>query len=186
MDSPTRFFDDECRNFAGQTKGAVGVKLDATDRQLLALLHNHARMSLQELADHVGLSRVTVHERVKKLQQKGIIIDFRTNVDPESLGYPVLAWVGLLTEQGEQAYRTLEDLGQIAEIEAAYVVTGHFDILVKVRAQSNSHLQQILFGKIDKVYGFQRSETMVVLSAAIDKSGLDPTLYADAPEVPAK
>ncbi|WP_242848262.1 Lrp/AsnC family transcriptional regulator [Sulfobacillus thermosulfidooxidans] len=158
-------------------KGDETLELDDIDRQILMLLHNEARMPLQELATRIGLSRAAVHDRVKKLIQSGVIRGFELRVDPDLLGYPVLAWIGLLTVQGTEAYRTLEDLSHIPEIEAAYVVTGHYDFLVKVRARSNAHLQQLLFEKIDQVHGFQRSETMVVLSAAVDKGTLDPKLY---------
>lgn len=154
------------------------MELDDIDRQILVLLHDQARMPLQELAGRVGLSRAAVHERVKKLVNSGVIQSFEIRVNPDLLGYPVLAWIGLLTVQGTEAYQTLEDLSQIPEIEAAYVVTGHFDFLVKVRAKSNAHLQKILFEKIDQIHGFQRSETMVVLSAALDKGSLDPQLYS--------
>ncbi|AEJ39080.1 transcriptional regulator, AsnC family [Sulfobacillus acidophilus TPY] len=153
------------------------MELDDIDRQILVLLHDQARMPLQELATRIGLSRAAVHDRVKKLIQSGVIRGFELRLDPDLLGYPVLAWIGLLTVQGTEAYQTLEDLSQIPEIEAAYVVTGHFDFLVKVRARNNAHLQQLLFEKIDQVHGFQRSETMVVLSAAVDKGALDPKLY---------
>ncbi|HBQ94994.1 MAG: Lrp/AsnC family transcriptional regulator [Firmicutes bacterium] len=158
------------------------MELDHIDRQILVIMQDNARIPLQELADRVGVSRPTMHDRVKKLVQRGYISKFHTDIDPDHMGYPVLAWVGLLTEQGESAHRTLDELREIPEIEAAYVVTGHFDILVKVRAQTNSHLQRILFEKIDRVFGFQRSETMIVLSAAVEKHGLDPSLWQNAKE----
>lgn len=161
------------------------MDLDHVDRRILSIMHDNARIPLQELADRIGVSRPTMHDRVKKLVQRGYISKFHTEVNPEQMGYPVLAWVGLLTEQGESAYKTLEELKSIPEIEAAYVVTGRFDVLVKVRAQTNSHLQKILFEKIDRVSGFQRSETMMVLSAAVEKHGLDPVLW-QPPELVSK
>ncbi len=163
-------------------KGVVAMDLDHIDRQILVILQENARIPLQELADQVGVSRPTVHDRVKKLLHRGYIAKFYADVDPELMGYPVLAWVGLLTDQGDSAHRTLDELRAIPEIEAAYVVTGHFDILVKVRAQTNSHLQKILFEKVDRVFGFQRSETMIVLSAAVEKNGLDPSLWSGMPK----
>lgn len=152
------------------------IDLDKTDLQIISILIDNSRIPLQELADRIGYSRVTISERVKRLREKGVISKYQSVIDSEMLGYTVLAWVGLSTVQGKEAYRTLEDLQQILEIESAYVVTGQFDILVKIRAKNNAHLQQILFEQVDQVYGFKRSETMVVLSAAVEKNGLDSRL----------
>ncbi len=154
----------------------MSLELDKVDLKIISILIDNARIPLQELADKVGFSRVTVSERVKKLREKGVIEKYQSVIDSDMLGYSVLAWVGLSTVQGKESYRTLEDLKQILEIESAYVVTGQFDILVKIRAKNNAHLQQILFEQVDQVYGFKKSETMVVLSAAVEKNGLDSRL----------
>jgi len=79
----------------------------------------------------------------------------------------------LNTAQGSEAYRTIEELRQLPEVEEIYVVTGRYDYLLKVRALDNEDLQRILFDKIDHVYGFRRAETMVVLSSPVEKCGID-------------
>lgn len=157
-------------------KRGRGLEFDNFDRRIMAILATDGRISLQELADRINLSRAAVHERLKKLQLRRVVQGYRAILDAEQLGYPVLAWVGLQTAQGVEAYKTLDELQAIPEIEAAYVVTGQFDILVKIRAHDNAHLQKILFENVDQVSGFKRSETMVVLSASTDKYGLSPDL----------
>ncbi|MCL6575034.1 MULTISPECIES: Lrp/AsnC family transcriptional regulator [Kyrpidia] len=150
----------------------ASVKLDALDLTILQMLEQDGRLSYQELANHTGVSRVTIHERVRRLTQRGIIEGFHARLNPASLGYRVTAIVGLMAVQGAAAYQTIEDLKAIPEIEEVHVVTGRYDYLVKIRARDNEDLERILLTNIDQVYGFQRAETMVVLSSPVDRGGL--------------
>lgn len=148
------------------------VKLDELDLTILQLLEQDARLPYQEIANQTGVSRVTIHERVRRLVQRGVITGFHTRLNPASLGYRVTAIVGLMAIQGAAAYQTIEDLKNIPEIEEVHVVTGRYDYLIKIRARDNEDLERILLTKIDQVYGFQRAETMVVLSSPVDRGGL--------------
>lgn len=147
--------------------------LDGIDLAIMKTLQENARSSYQEIATRVGVSRVTIHERIRKLMESGIIEGFHARVNARRIGYRVTAIVGLNTIQGSEAYRTIEELRQLPEVEEIHVVTGRYDYLVKVRALDNEDLQRILFNKIDQVYGFQRAETMVVLSSPVEKCGID-------------
>ncbi len=147
-------------------------KLDDLDLTILKMLEQDARLPYQELANHTGVSRVTIHERVRRLIQRGVISGFHTRLNPASLGYRVTAIVGLMAIQGAASYQTIEDLKNIPEIEEVHVVTGRYDYLIKIRARDNEDLERILLTKIDQVYGFQRAETMVVLSSPVDRCGL--------------
>lgn len=147
--------------------------LDAMDLAIMKTLQENARSSYQDIATRVGVSRVTIHERIRKLIESGIIEGFHARVNARRIGYHVTAIVGLTTIQGSEAYRTMEELQQLPEVEEIHIVTGRYDYLVKVRALDNEDLQRILFNKIDQVYGFQRAETMVVLSSPVEKCGID-------------
>lgn len=147
--------------------------LDAMDLTIMKTLQENARCSYQDIAGRIGVSRVTVHERIRKLIESGVLEGFHARVNARRIGYHVTAIVGLNTIQGSEAYRTIEELQQLPEVEEIHVVTGRYDYLVKVRALDNEDLQRILFDKIDQVYGFRRAETMVVLSSPIEKCGID-------------
>ncbi|MDD4239310.1 MAG: Lrp/AsnC family transcriptional regulator [Desulfotomaculaceae bacterium] len=147
--------------------------LDAMDLAIMKSLQENARSSYQDIATQIGVSRVTVYERIRKLIESGIIEGFHMRVNARKIGYNVTAIVGLITVQGNKANRTTEELQQITEVEEVHVVTGRYDYLVKVRALDNEDLQNILLNKIDQVYGFRRAETMVVLSSPIEKYGID-------------
>ncbi|KJS11418.1 MAG: AsnC family transcriptional regulator [Peptococcaceae bacterium BRH_c8a] len=147
--------------------------LDNIDLTTLQILQDNARCSYQEIANRLGVSRVTIYERVRKLTENGFIEGFHVKVNARRIGYPVTAIVGLITIQGSEAYRTINELRAIYEVEEIHVVTGRYDYLVKVRARDNEDLQQILLTRIDQVHGFQRAETMVVLSSPVEKCGID-------------
>lgn len=147
--------------------------LDAIDLTILRILQENVRSSYKEIADQLGVSRVTIYERVRKLTENGIIDGFHLRVNAHRIGYPVTAIVGLITIQGSEAYRTIQELQQLPEVEQVHVVTGRYDYLVMVRARDNEDLQYLLLNKIDQVYGFKRAETMVVLSSPVEKCGID-------------
>lgn len=142
--------------------------MDEADRVIVQSLAKNGRGSLQVVADQLGLSRATVHERVRKLTNAGVLRAFRADVDWTALGFHVMAWVALQTDQGKSSYQVLDDLAQIKEVDAAYLVTGRFDCLVKIRARDHQDLQRVLFDELGKVGGFRRAETMVVLSTPFE------------------
>ncbi|HHW42689.1 MAG TPA: Lrp/AsnC family transcriptional regulator [Desulfotomaculum sp.] len=147
--------------------------LDDMDLAILQSLQQNARASYQEIASRLGVSRVTVYERVRKLVESGVIEGFHVRVNARRIGYPVTAIVGLSTLQGKEAYRTIEEFKKLPEVEEVHVVTGRYDYLVKVRARDNEDLQRILLTKIDQIHGFQRAETMIALSSPVEKCGID-------------
>jgi DNA-binding Lrp family transcriptional regulator len=153
--------------FGGQPARAR-VHLDQQDRRILEFLVANARVSFQDIARELGVSRATVHERVKKMAQLGIIQGYHAAVNWSLVGYPVTALIALQTEQGQASYSVLEDLAKIREVESAYLVAGRFDCIVKVRAESHEHLQAVLFDLIGKIRGFHRAETMVVLTTPLE------------------
>ncbi|MBI2840546.1 MAG: Lrp/AsnC family transcriptional regulator [Acidobacteria bacterium] len=157
------------------------VKLDAVDRCLLAALIEDGRMAFSEIARRAGVAPATIHERFAKLRQAGIVRGFAVLLDPRSLGYTVTAMVHLRTELAENVERTVADLTAIPEVEEIHVVTGEYDIWVKVRARDTSHLQDLLINRIHRVTGFVRSATEVSLTTPLERIGsaFDHDLGAD-------
>jgi Lrp/AsnC family transcriptional regulator for asnA, asnC and gidA len=147
--------------------------IDHNDLAILKALAANGRASYQEIANELNVSRVTVHERVKKLINKGIISGIYAQINPEALGYTVCAYVGLITSQGKQSYKVLDSLQGIEEIEEIHIITGKYDVLIKIRAKNHRHLQEILFEKVGAIYGFDRSETMIILSSPKENRGLN-------------
>jgi Lrp/AsnC family transcriptional regulator for asnA, asnC and gidA len=147
------------------------VRLDDVDRFILAALQEDGRMPLSEIARRVGVAPATVHERVGKLRRAGVVEGFQVRLKAPALGFTVTALVHLRTELADQVERTIEDLRAIDEVEEVHVVTGEYDLVVKLRAKDTAHLQEVLVQKLHRVTGFIRSATEVCLTTPLERPG---------------
>ncbi|MFP3467209.1 Lrp/AsnC family transcriptional regulator [Leifsonia sp. SIMBA_070] len=115
---------------------------DAVDRALLAELQRDGRQSIAELARTVHMSNSAVAERIRRLEQAGVVSGYRAVVDPERLGYGILAFLRLRYPSSQ--YKPLHDLlADIPEVIEAHHVTGDDCFILKVVATSMRHLEQV-------------------------------------------
>ena len=118
-------------------------QLDDTDRKLLALLVNDARLSLKEIAREVGLSSPSAGERLRRLQERGIVRRFTVEMEPASLGFPVQAIVRVHPLPGK--VRLVQELLEgIAEAAECDKVTGDDCFVARVFVRSIGHLDSVL------------------------------------------
>ena len=149
----------------------VPMKLDQVDLTILAALQENGRMPLSEIARRASVAPATVHERLAKLRRAGVVQGFAVRLNPRALGYTVTALIHLRTGLAEQVERTVADLRAIPEVEEVHVVTGEYDLAVKVRARDTAHLQDLLVSRIHRVAGFIRSATEVCLTTPLERTG---------------
>lgn len=164
----THGVDVPARKTAKRRTTAHPAGIDELDVEILARLCRDARRSYVEIARELNVANATVHERVSKLKDKGILKGFYAQISPEKLGSPITAFVGLITSQNRQLPRLVERLRQIREIEEAHTVTGKYDFLVKLRAKSNEELQ-LLLNRIGSIPGVARHETMMALTTILER-----------------
>ena len=145
------------------------MELDAKAWKILAAIQRDARLSLKALADEAGLSLPATSERLKKLEDAGIIDGYRAQVNPESIGYDVLAVIGITTPQPDKA-RLIEQLARMPEVLECLHVTGQDSFLLRVVTQNIRHLERFV-GQINH-YGETR--TSIVMSAPIPLRPLAP------------
>jgi DNA-binding Lrp family transcriptional regulator len=117
--------------------------VDKWDADIVELLQTEHRIGLVEIARRTGMARGTVQARLTKLIEAGAIRDFGPRIEPPAIGYPVLAFVFLEISQGRLA-EAVEALESIPEVLEAYGTTGPRDLLCRVVARSNEHLQEIV------------------------------------------
>lgn len=138
--------------------------LDDVDIRILALLEEDARRSARAISREIGMSANAVSERIERLQQRGVIVGFHAHIDPEKLGYGLLAIVGLETLHGPDLDEAVDQILAIPEVEAAHIVTGRWDLVIEVRARDQHHLQEILLEQVWRLRSFRHSETLICLS----------------------
>jgi Lrp/AsnC family leucine-responsive transcriptional regulator len=142
--------------------------LDHTDRSILRELQGDARLSYKELGQRVGLSAPAVIERVRKLEESGVIVGYRAEVDPARLGLPVMAYIRMRCF-GDRCLRlSLED-ADFPEIVELHRVSGGDCSILKVLVASVEHLESV----IDRLSHYGASETALVLSSPIQRRVVD-------------
>ena len=152
-------------------------KLDATDQSILDMLIENTRTPFTDIAKKHGISAGTVHVRVKKMEEAGIITGSSLRLDYNKLGYSFIAYVGIYLQKTSQTQFVLERINEIPYVTVAHVTTGKFNVFCKIRAKSTSHAKDIIY-KLDDIEGVTRTETMISLEESInDKKRLMHSIF---------
>ena len=155
------------------------VLLDEIDHQILDILIDNTRIPFTDISKRLLISAGTVHVRVKKMEESGIIKGSSLNLDYEKLGYSFIAYVGVFLQKTSQTQFVLERLNSIPYVTVAHVTTGKFNIFCKIRAKDTSHAKEIIY-KIDDIDGVTRTETMISLEESInDKKRLMHSIFKE-------
>lgn len=146
----------------------TGYHLDAVDKQIIYMLMDNAKTSLAHISKHVGISTTAVHQRIKKLEQAGVIENSISLLNPRKIGYKVVTYIGVFLEQPSQYQDAVKALNDINEVVEAHYTTGNYTIFLKVLCRDNDHLMEIL-NKIQKLKGVTRTETFISLDQSINR-----------------
>jgi len=152
--------------------------IDKIDAQLLELLQADGRRPYADLGAAVGISGPSAHERVKKLEARGVITGYAARVDPFALGYGVLAFAWLTQAPGAKAEDLTGDFERIPEIEECHHIAGEADYLLKIRARDTGDLERII-RILQLTPNVFATETDVVFSSAFDRRPLRPARRLD-------
>jgi len=156
---------------------ASTYQLDEIDNQILELLIENTRIPYTEIAKKLIISAGTVHVRVKKMEDAGIIKGTSLSVDYGKMGYSFIAYVGLYLARTSETQIVIERLKNIPYITVAHITTGKFNIFCKVRARDTSHAKDIIF-EIDDIDGVARTESMISMEESInDKNRLMHSIF---------
>lgn len=154
-------------------------KLDEVDHQILDMLIENTRTPFTDIAKKLLISAGTVHVRVKKMEEAGIIEGSSLTLDYKKLGYSFIAYVGIYLQNTSQTKFVLERINLIPYVTVAHITTGKFNIFCKVRARDTNHAKDIIF-KLDDIDGVYRTETMISLEESInDKKRLMHSIFQE-------
>ncbi|MGB5942771.1 MAG: winged helix-turn-helix transcriptional regulator [Leeuwenhoekiella sp.] len=152
-------------------------KLDEVDHQILDMLIENTRTPFTDIAKKLLISAGTVHVRVKKMEEAGIIIGSSLTLDYGKLGYSFIAYVGIYINKTSQTTFVLERISEIPYVTVAHVTTGKFNIFCKVRARNTEHAKNVIF-MLDDIEGVYRTETMISMEESInDKKRLMHSIF---------
>ena len=142
-------------------------KLDEIDHQILDMLIDNTRVPFTDIAKKLLISAGTVHVRVKKMEDAGILKGSSLTLDYKKLGYSFIAYVGVFIQNTSQTKFVLERINEIPFVTVAHVTTGKFNIFCKIRARNTEHAKDVIF-MLDDIEGVYRTETMISLEESLN------------------
>lgn len=136
--------------------------MDDTDRKLIALLRQDARTNVATLAAKLGVSRGTITNRLRKLEDEQVIVGYTVRLKPDAEPNQIRAWMGVLVEGNQTRAVTASLLGEPG-VEALHDTNGRWDLLAELRAESMGELSKVL-ERIRLIKGIANTETNILLA----------------------
>jgi Lrp/AsnC family leucine-responsive transcriptional regulator len=155
-------------------------RLSASDLRILAVLQRDGRASYAEIGAAAGMSAPSAHERVKRLESRGIIRGFAALVDAGAVGFGVLAFSRIRQAPGTTTTDLTADFAAIPEVEDCHHVAGEADYLLKIRATDTLDLERVM-QRVQAIRHVYTTETEVVFSTAFERRSLPLERETDRP-----
>ncbi len=140
------------------------MELDALDFKVLHRLMGQARIKWADLAAYLGISAPATADRVRKLEERGVIEGYLTKVNPQSLGYDITAFVSVTLEHPRDREAFITQVHALPEIQECHHLTGDYDYLLKVRCQGTQGLERLISEGLKQIPGVLKTHTAIALS----------------------
>ncbi len=154
------------------------MKLDKIDLKILEQLQSNSKITNLDLSKKIGLSPAPTLERVKKLEQTGVITSYHAKVDPEALGLKINTYVqvNLAWQKNKALENFIAKVHEIDEITECYIITGDADFIMKIVCKDIATYEQLLFKRLSQIEEIERIKTLMTLSK-VKKSKVLPFDY---------
>jgi DNA-binding Lrp family transcriptional regulator len=146
------------------------MTLDRIDIEITRLLQNNARLSNKQIAAEVGLAPSSVHERLKRLWENGVLSGTHADVDPASLGIGLeaLFMIELAKHERTTVDQFMDDMLTIPEVRSAHLITGRYDLIVHVTVRDTRHLKNLALDQFTNRPGVTRIETSIIYDTRVN------------------
>jgi Lrp/AsnC family leucine-responsive transcriptional regulator len=157
-------------------KSKFGEVFDAADRRILSALQVNGRLTMNELAELVGLSPSPCWTRVKRLEERGVIEKYVALLSHRALGLNIVVFVEITLDKHDDKVleRFGKSLARVPEVLEAYLVTGDYDYLVKLVVKDTDHYERFLRETLYKIPGIRQTRTTIGLRELKRASSVDP------------
>ncbi|MFP9114061.1 Lrp/AsnC family transcriptional regulator [Flavobacterium sp. RHBU_3] len=145
------------------------IEIDGIDKEILRYLMEDARKPILQIAGKIGISGAAIHQRLRKLEQSGVISGSKFTVNTKVLGYSTMAFVGIYLDKASSNPEAVKELKKIPEVLECHYTTGNWSILIKIICRDNEHLMQLLNNRIQPIPGVSRTETFISLEQQIER-----------------
>jgi Lrp/AsnC family transcriptional regulator for asnA, asnC and gidA len=148
---------------------ASRLNLDKLDFQIIQHMVDSAGTSYAELGKKLFVSGGTIHVRIKKLQDAGIVKGTKLNVDLQKLGYDVIAFIGIYLEKSSMYDAVARELQKIKEIVRLNYTTGNYSMFAEIVCKDIGQLRFVLHDELQKIKGIERTETFISLEESFNR-----------------
>ena len=145
------------------------VKIDATDRRIIAMLQKDGKMTIKDMAEQLKMTTTPIFDRIKRLERDGIIKGYTALVDREKLGYQLMAFCSVRLESHHTTYleQFVREIKQFPEIVECYHLAGVFDYLLKLYVKDMEDYQHFITKKLATIPNIGRVQSSFVMTEII-------------------
>lgn len=149
---------------------ASKLNLDKLDLQIISAMMDDASISYADLGKNLSVSGGTIHVRIKKLQESGVVKGTKLNVDLKELGYDITAFIGIYLEKSSLYDTVAKDLKKIPEIVRLNYTTGNYSMFIEIVCRDIAQLRHVLHDELQKIKGIERTETLISLEESFNRN----------------
>src|SRR5438477_7135112 len=149
---------------------ATKLNLDKLDFQIINEMMETAEMSYADLGKKLFVSGGTIHVRIKKLQEMGVVKGTKLNVDLKAMGYDVIAFIGIYLEKSSLYDEVVKELSKIPQIVRLNYTTGNYSMFAEVVCKDINQLRFVLHDELQKIKGIERTETFISLDESFSRN----------------
>ncbi|AEW87112.1 AsnC family transcriptional regulator [Flavobacterium columnare NBRC 100251 = ATCC 23463] len=143
--------------------------IDYINKKIIEKLSLDGRFAYSELAKELNISNSLVHQRIKKMQEAGIIKGFSIKLDAKAMGYETITYTGIATKEARYSYSIAERLKEIPEVVECHFVSGKYALFLKIVATNNEEFRKILYEKIHIIEGVGSTDSFISFGSAFEK-----------------
>ncbi len=151
-------------------KMAAKLNLDKLDYQIIQHMMEDAEISYADLGKKLFVSGGTIHVRIKKLQEMGVVDGTRLHVNTRRLGYNVIAFVGIFLEKSSLYDSVFKDLMELPEVVRINYTTGNYAMFIEIACRDIDQLRFVLHDQMQRIKGIERTETLISLEESLNRN----------------
>jgi Lrp/AsnC family transcriptional regulator for asnA, asnC and gidA len=151
-------------------KMALKLNIDKLDLQIIGQMQENAEISYADLGKKLFVSGGTIHVRIKKLQEMGIVTGTRLKIDLKAMGYDVIAFIGIYLEKSSLYDQVAKELQKIPEIIRVNYTTGNYSMFAEIVCKDINQLKFVLHDELQKIKGIERTETFISLEESFKRN----------------
>jgi Lrp/AsnC family transcriptional regulator for asnA, asnC and gidA len=144
-------------------------EIDSVDRQILTLLQQESRTPYSEIARQLIVSGGTIHQRMDKLKQMGVVEGSSINLNLQKIGYDVTAFLGIHLNSSRELANVINELKKMPEVVESYYTTGNYALLIKVHTKTIKDFHNFLANKLQSIDAIQSTESFISLDQPIKR-----------------